>query len=322
MKVLVVDSISPKTLGELEKAGCKLVVDTKMDAGAMKTKVSAEKPEIILVRSKKIPAEVLKAGLPELKGVIRAGSGVDNIDIKTATENSIQVANCPGMNSVAVAELVFTHLLSIDRHIVEADNGLKSGNWIKGQLAGKGVKGQTIGIVGYGFIGREIAKRALAFDMKVLAYDPFVIPEPVMATRVKTIEELLKQSDIVSLHVPKTPKTVGMVNKEFLGLMKKDAVLINTSRGDLVNEDDLLEHLNANPEFRVGLDVFKGEPTLGKAPFSSKLAGHKSVNGTPHIGASTKQAEFAIGELAGQMVIKFMKTKTLDNCVNIKKPKL
>jgi len=225
-----------------------------------------------------------------LEAVIRAGSGYDTIDVKTASSKGIYVANCPGKNATAVAELVFGFVLGIDRRIPENVMQIKNAEWNKGEFSkSRGVKGRTIGIIGYGSIGKDVAHKALAFGMDVICISRRT-PQPDDARIVvaSSMDELLSKSDIVTLHCPAKEGTKGMVNKDFLNKMKKDAILINTSRGAVINEADLLAHLDANKDFWVGTDVYMGEPADKKATFDSVYAKHPRVYGTHHIGASTK----------------------------------
>lgn len=210
-------------------------------------------------------------------------------------------------------------ILSIDRRIPENDLLLKQKQWNKDEFSkARGLKGRTLGIIGYGNIGAEMAQRALGFDLNVIVKSNSR-PNP-KDSRVKvteSLDELLAVSDIISIHVPATASTKNLVNKEFLQKMKKDAVLINTSRGNLVNEKDLLAHLQENKEFWCGLDVYLDEPTEKKCAFDKELAQFPRVVGTHHIGASTKEAEDAIGQEAYRMILEYKKTGVMPNCVNM-----
>lgn len=254
--------------------------------------------------------------------VVRAGAGYDTIDVSHCSKQGIFLTNCPGKNSHAVAELTLGLILAIDRRIAEGVQLLKEGKWNKGMFANcSGIKGKTIGIVGFGSIGQLVAERAKAFEMNVLVHTRTVkagLDKKIGFQYTTDLGELLKNSDIVSFHVPATAQTNGLVNHELLSQMKPNAALINTSRGSLVNEKDLLEHLEKNPEFWVGTDVFVGEPSVKEGPFDHPIAKHPRVYGSHHIGASTKQSESAIGEEAVRIIKKFHASGEVDNenCVN------
>lgn len=199
--------------------------------------------------------------------IVRAGAGTDTIDVAYAAKRGIYVANCPGKNAHAVAELAMAFVLSIDRRTAEANALLKEGKWHKAMFINcSGVKGKTLGLIGFGSISQLVLARAKAFEMEILVHTRTQTAglEKKLGFRYVSLDELLEQSDIVSLHTPATPQTKGMVNKEFLSKMKPDAMLINTSRGTCVVDDDLMAHLEANPNFWVGTDVFNGEPATGK----------------------------------------------------------
>ena len=233
------------------------------------------------------------------------------------------MANCAGMNSHAVAELAMGLMLSVDRRIADGNAMLKAGTWNKGEFAKcRGIKGRNFGIIGMGNIGQLVADRANGFELNVKVDNMFQEEglDKAMNFEYLPRDELLAESDFLTLHVPSVAATKGMINKDFLGKMKKDAVLINTSRGATINETDILEHLDANPNFWFGTDVFPVEPAGGKAvPFESALAKHPRVVGTHHIGASTVQSETAIGDEAVRILKNFAKTGSVDKraCVNM-----
>lgn len=239
---------------------------------------------------------------------MRAGAGYDTIDFNYCSTKGIYVANCPGKNANAVSELAMGLILAIDRRSAEGINMLKQGQWNKGMFANcRGIKGRTIGLIGFGNISKLVCKAAKAFEMEVLVSTRTVhagLDEQLGFTYVSQ-DELLARSDIVSIHTPSTPQTKGMVNEEFLGKMKADAMLINTSRGNVVNEEALLAKLEACPDFWVGTDVYNGEPTVKAGEFQHPIAQHPRVYGTHHCGASTQQAEAAIGQEAVRVIKKF-----------------
>jgi len=276
-------------------------------------------PDVLVVRSTKVSKEAIGAA-SNLKLIIRAGAGYDNIDFNFAATKSIKVANCPGKNSAAVSELAVGLLLSIDWKIVENTTLLKAGKWAKASYAScRGVKGRTIGLIGLGFVAKGVAKVAIALGMKVVAFDPNTKSfEGVEILR--SVDELVAVADVISLHCPSTASTKGMINTAFLSRCKKDAYLINTARGDLIKDDELIAHIDANKDFWYAADAFNGEPSAGKADFGTALSKHPRVIGTHHIGASTLQAEADIGEEAVRILGVFSEKRDIDdfNWVNRK----
>lgn len=318
MRILIADQFSSSHITNLISLGFIVEYNCKLNGEALAIALSTFDPHILVVRSTKVDYTHFSAG-KSLEAVIRAGSGVDTIDKTSANQNGVFVANCPGKNSIAVTELVFCLILGLDRKIVGNDNDLKQKKWNKEKYSqGKGLKGRTLGIIGFGNIGQEVAVRALAFEMNIVVCS---VPEPKPSdSRIRVVtnlDPLLAESDIVTIHVPAIASTNGMVNKEFLNKMKKDATLINTSRGTVIDENDLLQHLSENPSFQCGLDVFCDEPKGKDTDFDNKLAKHPSILGTHHIGASTKQAEEAIGQEAYRMILEYKRTGIMPNCVNM-----
>ncbi len=232
-------------------------------------------------------------GAPKLRWVARAGAGIDNIDAVAARERGIGVLNVPGANAVAVAELVFGLLLGLFRHIPAADGALKRGEWDKSRYKGRELRGKTIGIVGLGQIGRAVARRALAFQMKCVGYDPLLTADTMRALEVEplALKELLARSDILTLHVPLTPQTKSMIGAPEIALMPRGAVLVNAARGGLVDEAAVSEALEQGRLSGACFDVFSEEPPRGSA-----LPKRADVVGTPHIGAATMEAQEAVGE--------------------------
>lgn len=317
MRILIADLFSSFHISSLKSQGFEVLYNEKLNNESLQAALISFDPHILVVRSTKVTSMHFNSA-KSLEAVIRAGSGYDTIDKSAASKNGVFLANCPGKNAVAVTELVFGLVLAIDRKIVYNDNDLKQKHWDKEKYSNsKGLKGRTLGIIGYGNIGYEVAKRALAFDMNVIVTS-IPTPEP-SDSRIKVtenIEILLAESDVITIHVPALPSTKNMVNKTFLNRMKSDAILINTSRGTIVNDQELLTHLSENPEFRCGFDVFIDEPKEKTSGFVNELAQHPAVVGTHHIGASTKQAEDAIGEEAHRMILIYERSGVMPNCVN------
>ncbi len=319
MKILVADAFSPDGIAEMKKSN-DVTYEPKVVGPEFVKTMGAVQPVVLVVRSKKVTKEAIDAN-PKLEMVIRAGAGYDTIDVDYCSKKGIYVCNCPGKNSVAVAELAMGLMISIDRRLPENNQLLKEGKWEKGMFADCiGLKGRTVGLLGIGNVGKEVCKRSLAFGMKVVAWDAFISAADIAAmgaTKVETAQELAKESDIISVHVPAVKETIKMINKDFLKLLKPNAVLINTARANLVVEEDLIERLNTVKGFWYGSDVFGGEPAEKKAAFDNKLAKHPKVVGTHHIGASTIEAETAIGVEAVRMVKEYAATKKVNNCVNM-----
>lgn len=320
MKVLVADQFSPAGMEEMKEAGIDVVYNSDWAGEALKDAIAAHQPQVLVVRSKKVEAMHIDAS-KELKVIVRAGAGYDTIDFVHAASRGIYVCNCPGKNASAVAELTMGLILSIDRRTAEGNALFKEGKWNKGMFVDcKGIRGRTLGIIGYGNIGQCVCEAAKAFGMSVLVSTRTQHSglDKLHGFQYVSQEELLARSDIVSLHIPNTPQTKGMVNEAFLAQMKENAVLINTSRGDCVDEDALLNKLEKCKGFWCGLDVFKGEPSAKACEWKHPLAMHPRVYGTHHCGASTNQAETAIGIEAVRIIKQFATSGKIDkeNWVN------
>jgi D-3-phosphoglycerate dehydrogenase len=268
--------------------------------------------DALVVRSKtKVTAQVIQAG-SKLKIIARAGVGLDNIDLNAARSKGIIVLNSPEAPSVSVAELVFGLMISAARSISIADASIKEGKWLKGSLSGFELRGKSLGIVGFGRIGREVAKRAIAFEMKVLAYDVLASSlasakeigvEPVGTDR-SSFEKLIRTSDIITIHVPALPETNHMFGEKEFAMMKKNALVINASRGEVIDESALLKAISENRIGGAGLDVFEHEP-----PANLALVKSLKVVCTPHIGAQTAEAQEAAGEIISAKIIDAFKKK-------------
>jgi len=270
------------------------------------------------VRSTKVRAETLAAG-KQLKLVIRAGSGYDTIDVASASQRKIRVANCPGMNAVAVAELVMGHVIAADRRLGDNLADLRQHKWNKKLYSkARGLKGSVMGIVGVGQIGREVARRALAFDMDVVFYD--IVPDikPVDDPRCQRVEldDVFRKADYISLHVPGTGDTKHLVNAQRLSLMKPHAVLVNTSRASVIDEPALAAALKEGRIRAACVDVYADEPPADATEIASPLAEIPNLYGSHHIGASTLQAQLAVADETVRIVREFKQTGNVINCVN------
>lgn len=269
----------------------------------------------LIVRSgTKVTADVLDAGT-KLKVVGRAGMGVDNIDVPTATKRGIVVMNTPGANSVATAELALGLMLAVARNIPQSHASLGTGEWRRSEFTGQQLLGKTLGIVGFGRIGRLVAQRAKAFGMDILAYDPYVSEEIGREQGVSLVEleDLLRGSDYITLHTAFSPESAQMINAESIAMMKDGAVLINDARGKLVNEADLAEALKSGKLKGAGIDVYSSEPPAADNP----LIGLPNVVHTPHLGASTKEAEREVGIQIVKQVVAALRGEDFANVVNM-----
>lgn len=317
-RVLIADKFEKIGVDGLKDLGCEVIQNADVKAEDLPALMKEVDPKILVVRSKKVSEAAMKAG-PRLSLVIRAGAGIDTIDVAAASRLGVFVSNCPGKNSIAVAELVLGLLLSCDRRIPDQTAELRRGEWNKGEYSkARGLHGRTLGIVGLGQIGREIAKRALAFGMKVIAWSRQLTIEDCRQLGIEYAEtpiEVARHADAVSINVASTPETKNLVNAEFLAAMRPGAYLINTSRGSVVDEAALLEAIAAKG-IRAGLDVFQNEPGGSKGTFDSAVAKAAGVYGTHHVGASTDQAQVAIAHEVIRIVQAFNETGTALHCVN------
>ncbi len=300
MKILCADALPEELFGSLRAAGHDVSIEPNLTADDLPDRLAASKPDVLVVRSTTVSEAAINA-TPLLGLIVRAGAGTDNVDKDAASARGIYVANVPGKNAIAVAELAMGLLLAIDRHIAVGNADLKSGVWNKLEYSkADGILGKTLAIVGLGEVGFALAERASAFGMSVTALRK---PERSAAslgrirsagvTLVDSLEELLGQADVVSLHVPKSPETVGMVDEKFFDMMKEGAILLNTSRGEVVDGDALLAALDSK-NIRAGLDVWPDEPSQKSVDWASPLSTHRNVVGSHHIGASTTQAQDAV----------------------------
>jgi len=317
MKVLIADKFPEERLADIQALG--LTVEYKPEVPAKELPQAVDGASALIVRSKQVSAEVFEKA-DSLSLVIRAGAGTNTIDVAAASKKGVYVANCPGQNSIAVAELAFGLILALDRRIPDNVASLRAGKWEKKIYSeARGLYGRTLGIVGLGAIGVELSKRALAFGMRVLAHDHFLHTDKIKSLGcepMETDEQLMRESDAVSLHLPLTKETRGCIDRKHLEAMKPGAILINTARAEIVDQEALLELVKAG-RIRLGQDVWAGEPEGGKAAFTSELAQH--AYGTHHIGASTEQAQDAIAREAVRILQKFAREGAVPHCVNTAK---
>lgn len=312
LKVLIADKFPDKYIQELKELDLEVIYEPKL--GEKDLPKAAEDVDILVVRSTVVNEETINNS-KKLNLIIRAGSGVNNIAISAANRKGIYVANCPGMNAVAVAELTIGLMIALDRFIPDNVADFRNGIWNKDKYSkGKGLKGKTLGIIGVGNIGKEVAKRALAFEMNVYGKDISRI-EGVQIKDFSEMDQLLPLCDIVSIHLPATPQTKGLFNKKMFSYMKDGAYLINTSRHDIIVEEDLLEAIKEK-NLRVALDVFKDEPEGKSGEVKSPLQNNPNIYVTHHIGASTEQAQNAVAEETVRIIKHYVHSGVIDHWVN------
>lgn len=317
MKVVVADRLPQRWIDELRGVASELVFDASLSGDAL-TAACAD-AEVLVVRSTKVPREVLAAA-PRLALVVRAGAGVNTIDVAGAAQRGVFVANCPGRNAVAVAELALGLLLALDRRIPDNVEAFRDGRWEKKAFAqAQGLAGRTLGVVGVGQIGAAVASRARAFGMRVIGWSRSLDAPRGAALGIEpvaSLDTLLAQADVVSLHLALNDETRGILGRERLMALREGTTLLNTARAGLIDEAALLDAVEAR-QLRVGLDVMADEPSGGKARVSSPLADHPRVYVTHHIGASTAQAQDAVAEEVVRIVRTFIAQGRVPNCVNL-----
>ncbi|MYD78539.1 MAG: hydroxyacid dehydrogenase [Gammaproteobacteria bacterium] len=319
MQILFADKFPAKQLQQLQASGYATIFQPDLQAADLPANIAGN--DVLVVRSTKVDKETIQAA-NNLKLIIRAGAGTNTIDKAFAAEQGITVCNVPGKNSVAVAELTLGLLLSIDRNIPDNVRELRDGQWNKKRYSSaQGLMGRTIGIIGAGSIGMAVAERARAFGLSVLMINKPGRSQAILdrmkslgISTVESIDILVAESDIVSVHVPATDSTRNLINAELLSKMRDGAILLNTSRGDVVDEQALLDAMDSK-SIRAGLDVYPNEPGQAACEFDCQLAKHPNVYGTHHIGASTEQAQSAVADGVLE-VVKAFENGTKLNCVN------
>ena len=281
MNIVIADRMEPEVVAEIQKLGTCTVAPADL-------KAALGNAEALIVRSAtKVTAELLQSA-PKLKIVARAGVGLDNVDKAACEKRGIKVLNTPGASSNSVAELALGMMFAISRSIPRADAGMRAGQWLKKELTGTELSGKTLGIVGLGRIGTMLAIKAISLGMRTIYYDPRTPSSA--AGRPVSLEEVFSSSDFISLHVPSLPETNGMINAGSISKMKKNAVIINTARGSLIDEEALYSALKEGRIAGACLDVYPQEP------YSGKLCSLPNVILTPHIAGSTKEAQGRIGQ--------------------------
>lgn len=321
MKILLADKLHPQSVQALQALpGVEVINQPSLGPDDLPSAISGV--EILVVRSTKVSSATIQAA-DRLGLIIRAGSGYNTIDVEGASGKGIYVANCPGKNSTAVAELAVGLILSLDRNLPDNVIDLRQGKWNKGKYGkAQGIKGRKVGIVGMGAIGQETIDRLRAFGVEIYAWSRSLTAEKAEQLQVHYCAsplELAGKVDVVSLHLALSGETRGMIGKEFFAAMQPGAYLINTCRAEVVDQAALLEAMNGKG-IRVGTDVFESEPSGKDGEFTSPVAQHPNCYGTHHIGASTDQAELDTGLEAVRIVDCFLQGAPVPNCVNLRRP--
>jgi D-3-phosphoglycerate dehydrogenase / 2-oxoglutarate reductase len=322
MKILIADSFEQCGIDGLKAAGCEVVYQPDLKDDVLTRAIRDVAADVLVVRGTAVTAHMLEAGVLSL--VVRAGAGVNTIDVPTASTRGIYVSNCPGKNAIAVAELAFALMLALDRRIVDNVADLRKGRWNKKEYAeARGLYGRTLGLLGYGNIAQEMAKRAHAFGMRIIVWSRRFATGRASAedTAVpihlaKTPQEVAAASDVLSVHLALTADTRGLVNASVLDRLKPGSYFINTARGEVVDYA-ALEKAARERNLRVALDVYAAEPSGATGEFKESIVSLPNVYGTHHIGASTEQAQEAIAAETVRIVTTYKDTGKVPNVVNL-----
>jgi D-3-phosphoglycerate dehydrogenase len=318
MRVLIADKFEQSGRDGLLTIGCDVSYQPDLKNEALTEAIRQQVPDVLVVRGTKVTEPMLAAG--QIKLVVRAGAGFNTIDVAAASRRGIYVSNCPGKNSIAVAELAFALILALDRRIADNVIALRRGEWNKKEFSkARGLFGRTLGLIGVGKIGAEMIPRARAFGMPVIAWSRSLTPERAGELDVEykaTPAAVAREADVVSVHVALNPDTRGFLGADFFAAMRGGAYFVNTARGEVVDQAALIEAMKSRG-IRVGLDVYAAEPTSGTAEFTDEIAKEANLYGTHHIGASTDQAQEAIAAETVRIVREFKETGKVPNVVNL-----
>ena len=318
MRVLIADKFEQSGRDGLQAIGCDVSYQPDLKDEALTEAIRQQTPDVLVVRGTKVTEPMLATG--QIKLVVRAGAGFNTIDVAAASRRGIYVSNCPGKNSIAVAELAFALILALDRRIADNVIALRRGEWNKKEFSkARGLFGRALGLVGVGKIGAEMIPRARAFGMPVVAWSRSLTPERAAELGVEykaTPAEVARDADIVSVHVALNPDTKGFLGTDFFAAMRAGAYFINTARGEVVDQAALIDAMRSRG-IRAGLDVYAREPTSATAEFTDEIAKEANLYGTHHIGASTDQAQEAIAAETVRIVREFKETGKVPNVVNL-----
>jgi D-3-phosphoglycerate dehydrogenase len=318
MKVLVADKFEQSGRDGLQALGCDVSYQPDLKDEALVNAIAGEAPDVLVVRGTRVTEPMLAAG--PIKLVVRAGAGYNTIDVAAASKRGIYVSNCPGKNSIAVAELAFALILALDRRIVDNTVALRHGEWNKKEFSkARGLFGRTLGLIGVGKIGQEMISRAHAFGMPVVAWSRSLTPlraAELDVTYMDSPKDVAAAADVVSIHLALNSETRNLIGPEFFNAMREGAYFINTARGEVVDQKALVEAMKTRG-IRAGLDVYAVEPTAGTGEFNDDVAKEEGLYGTHHIGASTDQAQEAIAAETVRIVQQFKETGQVPNVVNL-----
>jgi D-3-phosphoglycerate dehydrogenase len=318
MKVLVADKFEQSGRDGLKALGCEVSYQPDLKDDALVNAIGNEAPDVLVVRGTKVTEPMLAAG--PIKLVVRAGAGYNTIDVAAASKRGIYVSNCPGKNSIAVAELAFALILALDRRIVDNVVALRRGEWNKKEFSkARGLFGRTLGLIGLGKIGQEMIARAQAFGMPVIAWSRSLTPERAAEfgiTYKESPKAVAAEADVVSIHLALNNETRNAIDADFFNAMRPGAYFINTARGEVVDQQALAEAMKTRG-IRAGLDVYAVEPTASAGEFKDDIVKEEGLYGTHHIGASTDQAQEAIAAETVRIVQQFKNTGQVPNVVNL-----
>ena len=315
MKVLICDPISPKGIALLQqRPEFKVTVLEKRLPEPELAPLVSDVVAMVVRSETKVTRKIIEAA-PKLRVVGRAGVGVDNIDVEAATQHGVVVMNTPGGNTISTAELTFAMLLALARKVPQAHGSMASGKWDRKQFQGTEIHGKTLGVLGMGRIGSEVARRARAFGMKVLAYDPFLTEARAKALEAQLVEldDVYRDADFITVHMPVTDDTRGMLNADAFTKMKPKVRIVNCARGEIIVQDDLIAALDSGKVAAAALDVFAKEPLAEDHPFRK----HPGITLTPHLGASTKEAQEKCGIEVAEVIAAYLLTGEVRNAVNL-----
>jgi len=318
MRVFIADKFEQSGREQLAALGCEVIYQPGTKDEALVRAIAQSAPDVLVVRSAKVTGPMLGTGT--LKLVVRAGAGYNTIDVAAASQRGIYVSNCPGKNSIAVAELAFTLILALDRRLADNVISLRRGEWNKELFSkARGLFGRTLGLIGLGQIGLEMLPRARGFGLPVVAWSRSLTSDRAKSLGIESKaspEAVAASADIISVHLALNAGTKGLLGARFFAAMREGACFINTARADLVDQPALQQAIT-DRKLRVGLDVYAGEPAGGTGPFADPLGQDVQVYGTHHIGASTEQAQEAIAAETVRIVRIFKETGTVPNAVNL-----
>lgn len=320
MKVLIADKFPDSGLAELKQTGCDIVYDAELKDDALVEAIAAQQPDVLVVRSTRVTRPMLEAASVSL--VVRAGAGYNTIDVEAASSRGVCVSNCPGKNSIAVAELAFGLILALDRRIPANVADLKASRWNKKEYSkARGLFGRTLGLIGVGKIGQEMIPRARAFGMSVVAWSRSLTPDKAEELGIEmksSALEVAAAADIVSVHVALKDETRNLIDSNFFNALRRGAIFVNTARAEVVDQQALARAVKERG-IRAGLDVFAGEPSGSVGVVEDDIFKLDGVIGTHHIGASTDQAQQAIADETVRIILEYKRAGRAPNAVNLAK---